>query len=117
MPMADSDARTPRKIWLLCILLFAATTLNYLDRQTLSILAPTMQKEMHLDNAALGWLFSVFYYTYTLPQFAVGVLLDRSNLRWAFAAAALDWSVAAGLTSLASGFAALLALAFRLLLA
>ena len=58
-----ADARTPRKIWLLCILLFAATTLNYLDRQTLSILAPTMQKEMQLDNAALGWLFSVFYYT------------------------------------------------------
>src|SRR5207245_2952754 len=35
------------------------------------ILAPTMQ------NAALGWLFSVFYYTYTLAQFAVGVNLDR----------------------------------------
>src|SRR2546422_7839741 len=104
--MAEGDPRTPRKTWLLCLLLFAATTLNYLDRQTLSILAPTMQKEMHLNNAALGWLFSVFYYTYTLAQFAVGVFLDRSNLRWVFAAAVLAWSVAAGLTSLASGFAA-----------
>src|SRR5437899_418419 len=69
--MEEGDARAPRKTWLLCLLLFAATTLNYLDRQTLSILAPTMQ------NAALGWLFSVFYYTYTLAQFAVGVNLDR----------------------------------------
>jgi sugar phosphate permease len=72
-----------------------------------------MQKEMQLDNAALGWLFSVFYYTYTLAQFAIGLFLDRSNLRWTFAAAVLAWSVVAGLTSLASGFAALLA--FRLL--
>jgi MFS transporter, ACS family, hexuronate transporter len=69
---------------------------------------------MELNNAALGWLFSVFYYTYTLAQFAIGVFLDRSNLRWAFAAAVLAWSMVAGLTALASGFTALLA--FRLLL-
>jgi ACS family hexuronate transporter-like MFS transporter len=50
--------------------------LNYLDRQTMSILAPILQKEMHLDNEALGWLFSVFYYAYTLSQFVVGPLLD-----------------------------------------
>ena len=112
--MSKGAARTPRKIWLVCLLLFAATTLNYLDRQTMSILAPTVQKEMHLDNAALGWLFSVFYYAYTLAQFAIGVFLDRSNLRWAFAAAVLAWSVVAGLTSLSNGFTTLLA--FRLLL-
>src|SRR6266436_3631965 len=56
--------------WRLCLLLFLATTLNYLDRQTMSILAPILQKEMHLDNGALGWLFAVFYYTYTFSQMA-----------------------------------------------
>ena len=40
--------------WRLCLLLFLATTLNYLDRQTMSILAPILQKEMRLDNEALG---------------------------------------------------------------
>src|SRR6266446_5721157 len=79
--------------WRLCLLLFLATTLNYLDRQTMSILAPILQKEMHLDNEALGWLFAVFYYTYTFSQMAVGPLLDRLHLRWAFGAAVLLWSL------------------------
>jgi ACS family hexuronate transporter-like MFS transporter len=100
--------------WKLCILLFLATTLNYLDRQTMSILAPILQKEMHLDNQALGWLFAVFYYAYTFAQFAVGPLLDRSHLRWAFGLAVVVWSAISGLTGLATGFAALMA--FRLLL-
>jgi ACS family hexuronate transporter-like MFS transporter len=101
-------------MWTLCLLLFGATTLNYLDRQTISILAPTIQKELGLNNEALGWLFSVFYYSYTIAMFAIGLALDRSNLRWAFAIAVLAWSAAAGLTSLAGGFASLLF--FRLLL-
>ena len=70
--------------WGLCLLLFLATTLNYLDRQTLSVLAPSLQDEMHLDNEAFGWLFSGFYYSYTFSQLAVGMVLDRSHLRWAF---------------------------------
>lgn len=103
----------PRK-WLLCVLLFLATTLNYLDRQTLSILAPIIQRDMGLDNADLGVLFSVFYYAYTLSQFAVGALLDRLNLRWAYGGAVLAWSAVASGTAMAAGFAGLLG--FRLLL-
>jgi ACS family hexuronate transporter-like MFS transporter len=100
--------------WLLCLLLFCATTLNYLDRQTLSILAPSIQQEMRLNNEHLGWLFSVFYWTYTVAQFAVGLLLDRWNLRWVYGIAVLAWSAAAGLTGTAAGFGGLLF--FRLLL-
>jgi ACS family hexuronate transporter-like MFS transporter len=100
--------------WKICGLLFLATTLNYLDRQTLSILAPVLQKEMHLDNAALGWLFAAFYYAYTLSHFAVGPILDRSHLRWVFGFAVLAWSTVSMLTGLATGFASLIV--FRLLL-
>ena len=96
------------KKWQLCIVLFLATTLNYLDRQTMSILAPALQKELHLDNEALGWLFAVFYYAYTFSQMAVGPILDRSNLRWAFAIAVLLWSLVSVLTGPANGFVALL---------
>ena len=102
------------KKWQLCLVLFLATTLNYLDRQTMSILAPTLQKELHLDNEALGWLFAVFYYSYTFSQMAVGPILDRSNLRWAFASAVFLWSLVSVLTGLANGFVALLV--FRLAL-
>jgi MFS transporter, ACS family, aldohexuronate transporter len=103
----------PKK-WQLCILLLAATTLNYLDRQTLSILAPVLQKELHIGNEALGWLFAAFYYVYTFALFAAGPILDRSHLRWAFAGAVLLWSLVSVLTGLANGFAALLV--FRLAL-
>lgn len=103
-----------RSRWGLCFLLFLATTLNYLDRQTLGILAPLLQKELAIDNRDLGWLFSVFYYTYTFAQFAAGPLLDRSNLRWVYGLAVLLWSAAGAATALASGFVGLLG--FRLLL-
>lgn len=100
--------------WRLPLLLLLATTLNYLDRQTMGILAPVIQKQMGFDNEALGWLFSVFYYAYTLSQFGVGPLLDRRNLRWVYGLAVLAWSAACGLTGLAAGFYGLIA--FRLLL-
>ena len=100
--------------WGICILLFLATTLNYLDRQTMAILAPTIQDEMSLDNTALGWLFAVFYYTYAFSQFGVGTLLDRSNLRWTYGWAVVAWSASCALTGLAGGFAGLVL--FRLLL-
>jgi ACS family hexuronate transporter-like MFS transporter len=94
--------------WGLVALLLAATTLNYLDRQTLSILAPQLQQELGLDNRLLGILFGVFYYTYTLAQFAVGPLLDRMNLRKLYGGAVAGWSAAAGLTATAGGFGGLL---------
>jgi len=105
--------RIPKK-WQICILLLLATTLNYLDRQTLSILGPTLQKALHLDNEALGSLFSIFYFTYTFSHLVAGPILDRVNLRWAFACAVLLWSAVSALTGLANGFIALLI--FRLLL-
>src|SRR5450432_3969796 len=97
----------PKK-WQICIVLFLATTLNYLDRQTMSILAPSLQKELHLDNEALGSLFAIFYYAYTFSQMAAGPILDRANLRWAFAAAVFLWSMVSVLTGLANGFVSLL---------
>jgi MFS transporter, ACS family, hexuronate transporter len=98
----------------LVTVLLLATVLNYMDRQTISILAPTLQHQMGLNNAHLGWLFSIFYYSYTLFQFAVGPVLDRFNLRWCFAIAVLAWSLVLGLTGLATGFASLLVFRFLL---
>jgi len=105
---------SPAKKWNLCIVLFLATVLNYLDRQTMSILAPLLQRQLHLDNEALGWLFAVFYYAYTFSQMAVGPILDRVSLRWSFACAVFLWSLVSVLTGLANGFVALLS--FRLFL-
>jgi MFS transporter, ACS family, hexuronate transporter len=91
-----------------------STALNYLDRQTISILAPTLQHQMNFDNAHLGWLFAIFYYSYTLFQFAVGPVLDRYNLRLCFALVVTAWSLVSGLTGLAMGFVSLLVFRFLL---
>lgn len=107
-------SETTRHHWILCVMLFLATTLNYLDRQALSILAPAIQSEMGIDNEQLGWLFSVFYYTYTFAHFGIGLVLDRTNLRWAYGIAVVLWSLTAALTGTASSFAGLIC--FRLLL-
>jgi ACS family hexuronate transporter-like MFS transporter len=101
--------------WGLCLLMMAATTLIYLDRQAVALLAPSIQQELGIDNAGLGWVFSVFYYAYTLAQFGVGLLLDRYSLRWLYGGAIVAWAAAATLTGLAQSFAMLLA--FRMLLA
>ena len=93
--------RPPGK-WTLCLLLFFATTLNYLDRQTLSILAPAMRTELGLDNHSLGLLFAAFYYSYTIAQFAAGGLLDQCDLRWAYALGVLAWSAVAAMTATAT---------------
>src|SRR5689334_10331012 len=87
----------------LVVTLLLSTILNYLDRQTISILAPTLQHQMGFDNEHLGWLFAIFYYSYTIFQFAVGPILDRFNLRWCFALAVMSWSLVSGLTGLAVG--------------
>jgi ACS family hexuronate transporter-like MFS transporter len=103
-----------RSRWVLCILLLAGTSINYLDRQTLSLMAPLMRDELGLDNERLGLLFSFFYYAYTLAQFALGGLIDRSHLRWAYGGAVLAWSMVGLLTSLSVGFWSMAA--FRVLL-
>ena len=98
----------------LVVTMLFSTILNYLDRQTISILAPTLQHQMGLNNEHLGWLFAVFYYSYTLFQFVVGPVLDRFNLRWCFAIAVTAWSLVSGFTGLAVGFTSLLAFRFLL---
>ncbi|MFN7921514.1 MAG: MFS transporter [Bryobacteraceae bacterium] len=103
-----------RSRWVLCVFLLAGTSINYLDRQTLSLLAPMMRDELGLDNERLGLLFSFFYYAYMTAQFAVGGLMDRAHLRWAYGGAVLAWSAVGFLTSFTSGFFSLAL--FRVLL-
>ena len=100
--------------WGLCLMMMAATTLIYLDRQAVGLLAPTIQEELRIDNEGLGLVFSVFYYAYTIAQFGVGLLLDRYSLRWMYGGAILAWAAASTLTGVAQSFAMLLA--FRILL-
>ena len=100
--------------WGLCLMMMLATTLIYLDRQAVGLVATDIKRELGIDNAGLGWVFAAFYYSYTLGQFGVGLLLDRYSLRWLYGGAILAWAGASALTGRARSFASLVG--FRILL-
>ena len=96
------------------VLLLVAVLINYLDRGTLGLAAPLIKTEWNISAAQLGILFSAFFWTYTILQFAVGWLVDRFSVTLVMALGFLVWSLAMAGSGLAVGFASLLTM--RLLL-
>ena len=96
------------------LLIAIACLINYVDRGNLSIAAPTLKNELHLNPAKLGILFSAFFYTYTAFIFFSGWLVGRFDAIWVFAIGFAIWSLATAATGLVHGFAMLLTM--RLLL-
>ena len=92
--------------WLVIGLLFLATLLNYLDRQTISVLATRIAEDpsMRLTDADLGKIFFAFLLAYGIAQLFIGPLLDRFSVRVAYPLAVTAWSLAGALAALASGF-------------
>jgi ACS family hexuronate transporter-like MFS transporter len=80
--------------WGICWLMFASTVLNYMDRQTLTLVSKQIKGEFHLLNADFGWVMAAFSLTYALLQVPAGFLVDRWNVRWAYAGAVVWWSAA-----------------------
>lgn len=93
--------------WVVVGLLFLATLLNYLDRQTIAVSATVISKEFALNDADLGKLFFGFLFAYGVAQLFVGTLLDRMSIRVAYALAVLAWSLSGAAAVLAGGFASL----------
>lgn len=89
-------------------LLFAASLINYFDRQTLAYAMPLLAKDFNLDAAQQGIVLSAFFWTYTYLQIPMGLCADRLNMRWLYAGAFVIWSVAQGLTGLAGSLAMLI---------
>ena len=96
--MTITAAPATRRIgyrWTVCALLFLATTINYIDRQVLGILAPTLQAELGWSEADYGDVVSWFSLVYAFGFLAAGRLLDRFGVRRGFATAVVVWSLAA----------------------
>ena len=80
--------------WKILALLFFSTTINYLDRNVLSILAPILQKKYGWSEMDYGYIITAFQLAYGLGVIFVGKLLDRFGNRVIFAIAILAWSLA-----------------------
>src|SRR5437763_6476903 len=81
--------------WTICALLFVATTINYVDRQVLGILAPTLQRTLHWSEADYGDIVSWFSFAYAFGFLAAGRVIDWIGVRRGLATAVVAWSIAA----------------------
>lgn len=94
--------------WIICAILFFATTINYIDRQTLGILAPVLQQEIGWSEIEYSQIVTAFQAAYALGLLALGWLIDRIGSRLGLLIAVTFWSVASmahGLAGTIAGFA------------
>lgn len=91
------------KRWQIAALLFASTTINYLDRQTLSVLAPSLKIEFHWTNTDFALIVMAFRASYAIGQTAAGRWLDHAGTRAGLTLTVAFYSLAAMATSLANG--------------
>src|SRR3954462_1826969 len=100
--------------WLMAVMAFLATTINYVDRANLGGAAPFIQRELHLSGTQTGWILGAFFWTSAAFQLPSGWVVDRLGVRLVYAVAVIWWSLFTGATAVARGFTSLLG--FRLLL-
>src|SRR5262245_14698139 len=94
--------------WWVCLLLFSATTLNYMDRISLNQMAVRIQNALNLDDVQYSRLESGFSFAFAVGAILSGIIVDKVSVRWVYPAAVLGWSVAGVLTGYATGFVWLL---------
>lgn len=106
--MESEHTRRPIR-WVFAGLLLLASVINYVDRQTLSVLAVTIQREMGLSDVRYGTVVQCFLLTYMVMYVVSGRLVDRFGARRTQGVFLLCWSVANALTGMATGFVSLAA--------
>jgi len=93
--VAKPKSRIGHIRWIICVLLLFATTVNYVDRQVLGILAPDLQKEIGWSEIQYGNIVTAFQAAYAIGLLGVGRLLDLLGTRIGFSMAVILWSLAA----------------------
>jgi ACS family hexuronate transporter-like MFS transporter len=81
--------------WTVCALLFFATTINYIDRQVLGILAPVLEKEIGWSESQYGFIVTAFQGAYAIGLLAVGRMMDVLGTKIGYSVAMVFWSIAA----------------------
>jgi len=100
--------------WVMIALVFFATVINYLDRQTLSVVAPVITEQFHMSNVDYSRVVFAFMLAYTVMNGVSGPMVDRLGTKLGYAVCIAWWSAAAMLHSLARGAFSLGAFRFLL---
>lgn len=88
--------------WRICALLFASTTINYVDRQVFGVLAPELQKTVGWSEVEYGYIVTSFQAAYAIGLLSVGGIIDKVGTRLGYALSIVLWSLAAMSHSLVS---------------
>ena len=91
----QDESTVGRYRWLVCGLLFFATTINYMDRQILALLKPILDSELKWTNAQFGLVNTVFQFAYAIGLLVFGWLIDRFGTKIGYAISITAWSCAA----------------------
>jgi MFS transporter, ACS family, hexuronate transporter len=81
--------------WTICGLLFFATTVNYLDRQVLSLLSPELSKEFGWTNSDYANITAAFQFVYAISMLFAGRIIDKLGTKWGYHLAIIIWSLGA----------------------
>jgi ACS family hexuronate transporter-like MFS transporter len=93
-----NDAATGRNTgvrWMICALLFFATTINYMDRQILGILAPTLQQEIGWNEKDYSNIVTAFQAAYAIGLIGFGRIIDSVGTKFGYSLSIILWSIAA----------------------
>lgn len=100
--------------WWIIGTIFIATTINYIDRQALSVAAPYIKEDLAISNEQYGWIVSAFLLAYAIMQFVSGNLIDKIGIKKGFSIAVVWWSVASIAHAIGKGFMSFVGLRFLL---
>lgn len=81
--------------WVICGLLFFATTINYIDRQVIGLLKPTLEKEFSWTEVDYGYIVMAFAAMYALGYVIFGSLIDKVGTKIGYSISVVVWSIAA----------------------
>lgn len=99
--MLVANPRISRRRWVILALLFLITVINFIDRQTLSVLAPVIRASFHLSNTQYGRIVAAFQFGMMSGEIPMGAMMDRIGARIGLALAVFWWSSATGAQFLA----------------
>ena len=104
----------PSLRWWIGGILFASTVINYVDRQTLSLLAPSLKQDFHWTNTDYANIVVAFRVAYSIGQTLCGRLMDRIGTKRGLTLTVLWYSIVSILTPLARGFYGFMSFRFLL---
>ena len=96
-----TQAKIGKYRWTICALLFFATTVNYLDRQVLSLLQPRLEGIFKWSKSDYANIASVFQFTYAISMLFAGRVIDKLGTKKGYAWAIIIWSIGALIHALA----------------